>query len=63
VIRLHVLANGMPDSVAVVDSSGREMFDESALRALKRWVFTPAMRDGVPEASTVTIPVVFKLDD
>ncbi len=62
-LRIHVLASGLPDRVEVEASSDRALFDESALRAVKQWTFTPARRGDVPEASTLTLSIVFKLDN
>ncbi len=53
-------ANGVPTSVEVADRSGSRDLDRSAVDAVRKWRFTPAMKDGRKVASTVRIPVEFK---
>ncbi len=53
--------DGRPKEVSVKKSSGYEILDESALRAVKDWRFDPATRRGVPFEMTVEIPVRFEL--
>ena len=61
-LRIQVGADGLPGRVEVAESSGREVLDQSALRTVRRWTFTPAMRGGEPVDSTLTLSIVFKLD-
>ena len=35
---------------------------ESAITAAKRWVFTPALRDGQPVSAAVKVPITFRLE-
>ena len=60
-LRINVRADGLPGKIEVAESSGREVLDESALRAVKRWTFTPAMRGAEAVDSTLTLSIVFKL--
>lgn len=46
---------------ASVKSATHEAFGTAALAAVKAWRFKPATEDGRPVASTVTIPLHFKL--
>jgi len=62
-LRIHVGADGLPGRVEVATSSGREVLDESAVRTVKRWTFTPAMRGAEPVDSELTLSIVFKLDN
>jgi protein TonB len=61
-LRIDVGADGLPGKVEIAESSGREVLDQSALRTVRRWTFTPAMRGDEPVASTLTLSIVFKLD-
>lgn len=61
-LRIRVGADGLPGKVEVAESSGREVLDQSALRTVRRWTFTPAMRGDEPVESTLTLSIVFKLD-
>ncbi|MGE7991041.1 energy transducer TonB [Pseudomonas sp. NPDC089554] len=62
VLRVHVLANGKPSDIQVERSSGRELLDESAIRAVKRWSFAPAKRGDQAIAGWVSVPLEFRLN-
>jgi protein TonB len=62
-LRVRVNAEGKPESVAIEQSCGHDMLDESAAAAVKAWRFVPAMRGETPEASTVLVPIVFALQE
>jgi len=59
-LRVHVDARGVPDRVEVASSSGSRDLDRAAQRAVNRWRFRPAMRDGSPTAGVVTVPINFE---
>ena len=61
VLRVHVLANGTPDSVDVRTSSGRRLLDNAAVAAVKRWTFVPAKRGDEAVDGWVNVPIDFKL--
>ncbi len=61
VLKVHVLANGHPDSVSVAAGSGRKMLDEAALKAVTNWTFVPARRGTTPIDGWVSVPIDFKL--
>ena len=65
---------GTVDVVAWIDHTGHvrdakvENFHNwalatAALNAVKQWTFQPALRDGVPVAERVTIPIEFSLTE
>jgi TonB family protein len=60
VVQLDVGADGKPANPRVVHSALDRRHQESALRAVKRWQFEPARRDGVAVASTILVPVAFE---
>lgn len=62
-VRADVDANGMPVNVAVVNRSGSRDLDNAALAAVRQWHFSPAMQNGKAVASTVEVPVDFKLGE
>ena len=62
-LHVDVSAAGAPISVTVSSSSGHELLDQAALRAVSAWRFTPATRGGSPVAGTVDVPVQFRLED
>ena len=60
-LRVKVSAQGLSDDVTVEKSSGREILDDSAIEAVKKWRFIPAKRGDTPVASSVIVPIDFKL--
>jgi len=63
VLRVEVSPAGSPLSVDVRVSSGHELLDQAALRAVRRWRFVPATQGDTPVAGTVDVPVQFRLED
>lgn len=47
--------------VTVERSSGSELLDRAAVRAVERWRFTPARRAGAAVEADVRVPVTFRL--
>ena len=62
-LRVQVDVEGRAETVALEQSCGHDMLDESALEAVKRWRFVPAKRDDVAVASSVLVPIIFSLQD
>lgn len=60
-MKVHVLANGKPDNVSVLNSSGKNVLDDEAVRTVKQWSFVPAMRGKTPVDGWVTVPISFNL--
>lgn len=61
-LRVSVDVAGHPRSVVVVASSGSDMLDETAQKAVRNWRFTPARRGGVAVAADIIVPIRFQLD-
>lgn len=59
-VELVVDAAGNVTEAQVQDSAGPE-FDAAALDAVRRWKFKPALDEGTPVASGMTVPVEFSL--
>lgn len=51
--------DGRPRQVQVARSSSYRALDQAAVRAVRRWRFQPAMREGAPVTHPVQIPVTF----
>lgn len=62
-LRVQVSAEGTSNEVTVHRSSGHEILDDSAVEAVKQWRFIPAKRGDKPVASSVIVPILFKLND
>lgn len=61
VLEVQVSERGWVKAIHIEQSSGYQMLDKAAVRAVKRWRFQPGTEDGVPVESSVTIPVRFQL--
>jgi protein TonB len=62
-LEVEVLASGRCGTVRVLASSGHDLLDEAARRAIGGWVFRPARRWQQPIAFWVEIPITFRLID
>jgi protein TonB len=60
-LRIAIDANGVPTDVGYASRSGNNALDRAALVAARDWRFKPAVRNGQAVASTVNVPVDFKL--
>lgn len=45
-VEYTILANGLTDQVRVIDSSPADIFDESAVEAVKQYRYQPIMQNG-----------------
>lgn len=61
VIEVMVGPTGAIESGRVLESSGRDLLDDAALRAVTSCPFRPARLDGLPVRGVVEIPVRFEL--
>jgi protein TonB len=62
-LTVAVSAAGVPDRVEIATSSGSPRLDQAALDTVRRWRFVPARQGDQPVAATVTVPLVFRLDE
>ena len=60
VLLVIVTADGKATNITVVKSPGKGL-DEKAIEAVRKWRFTPAMKDGKPVTAQVPIRVSFRL--
>lgn len=60
-VKAFIDENGLATKVEVEHSSSFSMLDEAAIEAIKKWQFIPAKRFGQNTASSVIIPINFKL--
>ncbi|MCK9609232.1 MAG: energy transducer TonB [Methylomonas sp.] len=63
ILRVQISAVGKVEAVAVEQSSGHDLLDESAVTAVRDWLFVPAMQANQPIASSVLVPIIFSLQD
>jgi protein TonB len=62
VLLIHVSPSGRPAAVDVLRSSGYFLLDNAARDAVSRWRFLPAVKDGQPVASDMTMGFVFAFE-
>ena len=62
-LRIAVAADGSVADVQVLESSHSRVLDRAAMDAVRNWKFRPATQDGQPVASTMDVPVDFRLGD
>lgn len=63
VVRAQVDELGNASDVEIVSRSGSRILDRAAMNEVRRWKFNPAIRNGRTVASSVQVPVDYKLDD
>lgn len=63
VVRIQILANGLPGDVSINTTSGHDMLDEAAITAVQKWRFIPAksQESGASIMCYTTMPVSFRL--
>ncbi|HYX20148.1 MAG TPA: energy transducer TonB, partial [Thermoanaerobaculia bacterium] len=59
ILRVLVSETGAPADIQVL-RPGRAGLTEAAVRALKDWTFQPAIKDGVPVRTWISVPIPFE---
>lgn len=62
-LEVQVLPSGRCGTVKVLKSSGHESLDKAAIKAVEAWEFVPAHRGATTVASSLTLSIVFRLDN
>jgi protein TonB len=63
IVQADIDASGNASEVKVVRHSGSRILDRAALDEVRKWKFSPAIEDGRAVASSVQVPVDYKLAD
>lgn len=63
VLSARVSAAGRIVGLEVARSSGHEILDRAAVRAVNRWIIRPARQGSKPVPSEIRIPILFRLTD
>ncbi|MDN3515274.1 MAG: energy transducer TonB [Candidatus Brocadia sp.] len=63
ILRVEIDEKGMPVQVKIEQSSGYQLLDRAALKAVRQWRFQPELRGDLPVKSRAAIPVRFRLDE
>jgi protein TonB len=62
ILEVFVDEGGNASQIRIHTSSGYGILDKAAAQAVSGWKFNPAIKGGVPAATTIKVPVVFKLE-
>ncbi len=60
-LSLEVDENGTPHKIHIQKTSGSEILDRSAVKAVQKWQFSPAKHLGIPIKSECIVPVLFQI--
>ena len=60
-INVLIAKNGVQKKMVIVKSSNYPLLDKSALDAVRKWEFSPTIRDGIPILSWIQVPVEFTI--
>lgn len=60
VLAVTIGIEGKPTQVTLVQGSGNERLDKSAMDRVRSWKFNPPTRNGQPMSQTIQVPVNFK---
>lgn len=63
VVKAQVDALGNASNVEIVSRSGSRILDRAAMNEVRKWKFSPAIEDGRTVASSVQVPVDYRLDE
>lgn len=63
VVRAQVDELGNASDVEIVSRSGSRILDRAAMNEVRKWKFNPAIKNGRTVASSVQVPVDYRLDD
>lgn len=61
-LKVFVLEGGSVGKIELKKSSGYGILDQSALEAVKDWIFIPGKKNGEAISSWVTVPIKFQLN-
>ena len=61
ILEVSVSAEGRVNQLQIEESCGHRILDKAALAAVRKWVFEPGRRNGLPVSMTVLVPVRFAL--
>jgi len=61
-LKVDVNSQGLPIKIDILKSSGFQLLDQAAFKAVSHWKFQPGRMGDLPVESTVTVPIKFRLE-
>ena len=61
ILKIHVMPDGKPAEIQLLQTSGSAQLDKSALDTVARWELQPASKNGEPIDQWVEIPINFRI--
>lgn len=61
IVKVHVMADGKPSEVQLLQTSGSAQLDKSALDTLAKWELEPARKNGEAIDQWIEIPIHFRV--
>ncbi len=62
ILQANISAQGSVESLKILQSTGHDVLDQSAITAVRQWHFHPQKVNGIPTPVTVELPVKFSLN-
>ena len=63
VVEARIDELGNASDVSVVSRSGSRLLDRAAMNEVRKWKFSPAIKDGKTVASNIQVPVDYRMDE
>ena len=60
-LRVQIGTDGKSKAVETLRTSGHPLLDAAAVKAVRKWRFSPALRNGAPVVATLDIPITFRI--
>ncbi len=61
-MKVQVAASGEVGDISIIERSGSKTLDQAAVEEVRKWTFSPAIKDGKAIDSSVEVPVAYSLD-
>ncbi|PCJ58074.1 MAG: hypothetical protein COA65_08480 [Rhodospirillaceae bacterium] len=60
-LRVQIGTDGKSKAIETLRTSGHHLLDAAAVKAVRKWHFSPALRNGTPVVATLDIPITFRI--
>lgn len=63
VLKVLIKTNGKIGEVIILESSGYQILDQAAVKAIKKWRYRPALKDGIAVSKQIRVRIKFELEE